>query len=733
MSNIVKANELFKSGRFQEAEALYRKLYEETGLDIYKFGMDYAIGKQKGDLPVIDDHQSQEDLRVNYNKKNKILFITTGLKGPTPGGGIATCFHSMVKTMGLMSDFETDVIYIAHPYYSKGNYETWRDVYKNECNANLLAININEKNYGSKEMKRSYAILKFLLENESSYDNVVFHDFMGLAYYPLLAKRLGLAFKNLKIIISAHGNHTLSNFFGKRKIDSWNTKAIIFMERMSLHYADEITSPSYFYKNWLSTNLGADSNKIKVLPNIIYKNDSNAILDVKFKDESRDLIAFYGRIERLKGIDILIEAIKRFNNPIIKQNVLIAGVSTKIDGLDAKEYILKGLEGTGCEVLFKFNCQPSEVFNYVNKNNGVCILPTLGENAPCVVVECILHGVRFVASDIPGIQEMVHSNYHDMYLFRTGSIEGLVEKFNCKIEKPSDQVLAYNMQDNERDWVEFLSRKYNQLLDIKSYISDKEPLISVVIPTSDRPSLLEQALQSLEKQTYKNYEIIIVDDNSTNFLRNRELANEYKCSYIYLSEKSYKGLACNIGTSYASGELICFFDDDDIADRQMLERYILGYKNSDVDILSGFCDVFEHSSLNNSYSIPVEYTSLVLGGGLEVNLSINMFGKGSFIIRKDLFDEIGGYEVDNSAIPMVDYRFYLKAALHGAKISIVPYAQYYYRKNSPKSLFYTSGNNRDQKFLAKTSIQKIFEDKLGKDIATAISPMIWDVSLPVFN
>lgn len=745
MSNIVQANELFKAGKFSEAESLYRKLYEATGLDVYRFGMEYAISKQEQQSASVNeniisdivvpksDYSVMNSICTNneLGKRDRILFITAGLKGPTPGGGIATCFHSMIKTMGLLSNVEVDVIYIAHPYYSKGNYETWKDFYKKECNANLLHVNINEKDYGSKEMKRSYAILKFLLENEVKYQSVVFHDFMGLAYYPLLTKRMGLALRDLKIIISAHGNHTLSNFFGKRKIDSWHTKAIIFMERMCLEYADEITSPSYFYKDWLSENLGADVNKIKVLPNIIYKDGSSSMLDVEFKDDSKRLIVFYGRIERLKGIDILIEAIRKFNTPHVCQNILIAGVSTKIDGVDAKDYILKGLEGVGCEVQFKFNCQPVEVFNYVNRHNGVCILPTLGENAPCVVVECILHGVRFLASDIPGIKEMVSPKYHHTYLFKTGSVNELVEKFAETLDVPTDRVLSYDMKQNEMNWVSFLSKNGNQLVSMIDRLHINTPLVSVVIPTADRPELLEDALKSIQGQIYGNYEVIVVDDNSVDPEQNRFLAQKYECNYVYLPKKEYKGRACNIGASYAKGEYICFFDDDDIANPLMLRRYVQAFKYMNIDIISGFCSVFEHSKASN---LPVtEYDSLALGGGIEVNLSINMFGKGSFMVKKSLFDAIGGYEVDESAVPTVDYRFYLKAALEGARISIVPFAQYYYRKNSPKSLFYIAGNNRAQKFLAKTSVQKIFERKFGKDVAMGISSMIWDTALPSFE
>lgn len=728
--SIVKANQLVREGKFKEAESMYKSLYNKTKLEMYRFGMEHSRRKQKENSSI--KYNSNLNSTDAVNEERRILFITAGLKGPTAGGGIATCFHSMVKTMGMLSTTETDVLYIAHPYYSQGTYESWKNSYKEYCNANFIVINVDNKNYGTKEMKRSHAILEYLMENEGLYDRVVFHDFMGLAYYTVLAKKFGVGLSNTKVIISGHGNHMLSNFFGKKKVDSWHTKAILFMERMSLKYADEVTSPSSFYKDWLSGNLEIDKNKIVVLPNIIYTSDSKEKIDVTFKDDTKKLLVFYGRIERLKGIDLLIEAIKKSNSKQVVHNILIAGLSTKIDGLDAKDYIAKALTSVNCEVQYKFNCQPTEVFNYIKENKGTCILPTLGENAPCIVVECILHGVPFLASDIPGIKEMVSDKYHSTYLFQTGSLLELTEKIQLETPAPTDSVLSYNMQQNELVWVDYLSQKSNQLVVLPSRIKDqKRPLISVVIPTCDRPELLEAAVESIYNQSYSNFEIIIVDDASVDSELNRSVASKYSCSYVYLSDKSYKGLACNTAVEYAKGEYICFFDDDDIAHPDMLDRYVVAFNRSDVNILSGFCEVFEHGKSYTSTS--ENYYSLALGGGLEVNLSINMFGKGSFIIDTQSFKEIGGYEVDESAVPMVDYRFYIKASLMGADISIIPQAQYFYRKNSPKSLYYLSGNNRTQQFLAKTSIQNILERKLGRDVGKAISPMVWDVSLPHYK
>ena len=72
----------------------------------------------------------------------------------------------------------------------------------------------------------------------------------------------------------------------------------------------------------------------------------------------------------------------------------------------------------------------------------------------------------------------------------------------------------------------------------------------------------------------------------------------------------------------------------------------------------------------------------------------NFFGKGTFIIKSDKFHMVGGYQVDETTIPMVDYRFYIRAALKGLNISIIPKSLYRYRKNSPNSLFYENKDNK---------------------------------------
>jgi len=90
-------------------------------------------------------------------------------------------------------------------------------------------------------------------------------------------------------------------------------------------------------------------------------------------------------------------------------------------------------------------------------------------------------------------------------------------------------------------------------------------LVSVIIPTRNRATLLSKAISSVLSQTYPNFELIVIDDGSTD--TTPEMVNAFKDRRIvYLRyEKGPRGpnFARNIGLSRASGDIITFLDDDD--------------------------------------------------------------------------------------------------------------------------------------------------------------------------
>jgi len=95
----------------------------------------------------------------------------------------------------------------------------------------------------------------------------------------------------------------------------------------------------------------------------------------------------------------------------------------------------------------------------------------------------------------------------------------------------------------------------------------KESLVSIVISTHHRSDKIEKAIKSALAQTYDNYEIIVVDDNSDDLSereKTKKIVKKYGCVRLIQNEKNLGGGPTrNVGIKAARGELISFLDDDD--------------------------------------------------------------------------------------------------------------------------------------------------------------------------
>ena len=106
---------------------------------------------------------------------------------------------------------------------------------------------------------------------------------------------------------------------------------------------------------------------------------------------------------------------------------------------------------------------------------------------------------------------------------------------------------------------------------------EHEPLVTVIIPTYRRATLLARAIEHVRRQTYRNLEIIVVDDGSPDSTGDVVRTNAAQDSRIrYVRHERNKGLpaARNTGIRAATGEYIAFIDDDDEWRADKIERQL---------------------------------------------------------------------------------------------------------------------------------------------------------------
>lgn len=114
----------------------------------------------------------------------------------------------------------------------------------------------------------------------------------------------------------------------------------------------------------------------------------------------------------------------------------------------------------------------------------------------------------------------------------------------------------------------------------------KNPLVSIILPTFNVVKYLEQCLYSINVQTYKNYEVIVVVDGATD--GSYELAKNYCESHdkfsVYWQENAGSGPARNIGLAYAKADYCMFVDPDDWLESDCLEKLMEAQQEGDYDL-----------------------------------------------------------------------------------------------------------------------------------------------------
>jgi glycosyltransferase involved in cell wall biosynthesis len=112
-------------------------------------------------------------------------------------------------------------------------------------------------------------------------------------------------------------------------------------------------------------------------------------------------------------------------------------------------------------------------------------------------------------------------------------------------------------------------------------INNNRPFVSVIVCTHNRGDKLVTCLTALLNQTYNRYEIIVVNDNSTD--STKQILTEFNGIKI-ISNKHNLGLSAsrNVGVKHSRGDILAFTDDDCIADKNWIKYLILPYSNSKI-------------------------------------------------------------------------------------------------------------------------------------------------------
>lgn len=188
-----------------------------------------------------------------------------------------------------------------------------------------------------------------------------------------------------------------------------------------------------------------------------------------------------------------------------------------------------------------------------------------------------------------------------------------------------------------------------------------KPLISVIIPVYNGSNYIEEAITSVLKQTYTNYEILVVNDGSTDNDKTKKLVLKYKDKVKYF-EKTNGGVASalNYGISRAKGEYISWLSHDDIYNEDKLLRQVEilnNLSNKKTILFSNFELINEKSKVYAKTDFYSRFTKQELENNILPVLKGTTNGC-TMLIPKSIIEETGGF--DESKKTTNDYIMWFK-------------------------------------------------------------------------
>lgn len=196
--------------------------------------------------------------------------------------------------------------------------------------------------------------------------------------------------------------------------------------------------------------------------------------------------------------------------------------------------------------------------------------------------------------------------------------------------------------------------------------------VSVIIPTYNRPHFLCECLESLSRQDYPHFEVIVVNDHGEDVRFVKDLYPELEIAIVNMESNQKHVHARNRGVSLASGEYIMLCDDDDLILPGHLQRMV--EEISGYDLVYSDVEIFDYI-VENQTRIPVKRLLFAYDYDLEEMKKFSTFVPSGCMYRKRIHEEIGMF--DTEVFHYWDWDFFLRVA-KAYRVKRVPAASVLY-------------------------------------------------------
>ncbi len=346
----------------------------------------------------------------------RVGLVCMQFAGPTHCGGVGTAFFSLAEAL---AEHGHDVqVVLAGDELERASSSDWQRRFRRSGIAFVhLPRTLHRGSRFDGRAEASFNCHQWL--KRRPFDVIHFHEWLGLGYYPVLAKRQGLAYRSTLLCVGTHGpeqwalqgNGVLSSEIGQLETHA--------MERESVRLADVVVSPSQYLLQWLEREGWSLPERTYVHPNVLWSKAISAPRRIRVRTPVSELV-FFGRLEPRKGLYRFCEAVdwlaRASRRPL---RVTFLGRNRWLS--DRAEWGDQFLRGRSLHwpypVSILTDRNHEEALDYLREPGRLAVVASRRENSPYTVLECLGAGVSLICADVGGVRELVHPDDRARVLF----------------------------------------------------------------------------------------------------------------------------------------------------------------------------------------------------------------------------------------------------------------------------------------------------------------------------
>jgi glycosyltransferase involved in cell wall biosynthesis len=323
----------------------------------------------------------------------RVVVIAHELRGFRPAGGMGTAISLLALALARLGH-SVEILLGKHDPRSLDPH--WAGVYT-EAGIGIRPVPRSTEPVEPWEFAHAHAVMLGLRDDPP--DVVVAHDFGAPAYSSLRVRQAGLGFEDTLFVLFCHGPRRYVLDLSP-KLAVGDLRAVLgvsILEQACAELADVVVSPSAFLLEWMSSQGWRLPEQTVVIP---YFTAPAASRDQRPKPDPLRRLTFFGRIDERKGLLVFADALHELQPELEVEFV----------GRTSPRWTpekLRTLLPASVDVVVTGELEQQAALERLQRPGTLVVMPSLQENSPNAVYECLERGVPFIASAVGGVPELV--------------------------------------------------------------------------------------------------------------------------------------------------------------------------------------------------------------------------------------------------------------------------------------------------------------------------------------